>query len=48
MNMPGIDLSSKLIRQRAANNETIRFFVPEAVRQYILQHHLYKEDGSTK
>jgi nicotinate-nucleotide adenylyltransferase len=48
MNMPGIDLSSKLIRQRAANNETIRFFIPEAVRQYILQHHLYKEDGSTK
>lgn len=41
MNMPGIDLSSNLIRHRTANNETIRFFVTESVRKYILEHNLY-------
>lgn len=45
MNMPGIDLSSNAIRQRAAKHETIRFFVPEAVRAYILRHNLYEGDG---
>ncbi|MEE1242383.1 MAG: nicotinate-nucleotide adenylyltransferase [Frisingicoccus sp.] len=41
VDMPGIDLSSNMIRQRASNNETIRFFVTESVRQYILEHNLY-------
>lgn len=41
MNMPGIDLSSKFIRQRVAAHETIRFFVPENVRDYIREHRLY-------
>lgn len=45
MNMPGIDLSSNVIRQRAANHETIRFFVTESVRDYILHHNLYEGDG---
>ena len=44
MNMPEIDISSKAIRQRAARRESIRFFVPEAVRDYIIQHDLYKGD----
>ena len=42
--MPGIDLSSNMIRQRASNNETIRFFVTESVRQYILEHNLYDKE----
>ena len=42
MNMPGIDLSSNFIRKRVSNKETIRFFVPETVRQYIYDHHLYE------
>ena len=45
MSMPGIDLSSNFIRKRAANHETIRFFVTEPVRNYILQHNLYQGDG---
>lgn len=44
MNMPEIDVSSKDIRRRAANQESIRFFVTEAVRDYIIQHDLYKGD----
>ena len=46
MSMPGIDLSSNLIRQRTANDETIRFFVPEPLRNYILQYNLYRGDGT--
>lgn len=41
MNMPGIDLSSQFIRKRVASHETIRFFVPENVRDYIEEHCLY-------
>ena len=42
MNMPEIDISSRMIRNRVKNRETIRFFVPEVVREYILSHHLYE------
>lgn len=42
INMPEIDLSSNFIRNRVHENETIRFFVPEKVRQYIYENHLYK------
>lgn len=42
INMPGIDLSSHFIRERVSKSETIRYFVPENVRQYIYDHHLYK------
>ena len=42
MNMPGIDLSSNFIRNRVQQNETIRFFVPDAVRDYIYAHNLYR------
>ena len=44
MCMPGIDLSSNFIRQRTANHETIRFFVTEQVRDYIIKNGLYKGD----
>ena len=44
MRMPGIDLSSNFIRQRTANHETIRFFVTEQVRDYIIKNNLYKGD----
>lgn len=44
MCMPGIDLSSNFIRQRTANHETIRFFVTEQVRDYIIKNDLYKGD----
>lgn len=44
MNMPEIGLSSNLIRNRVANHNTIRFFVPESVREYILKNSLYAGD----
>lgn len=44
INMPGIDLSSELIRNRVAAHETIRFFVPEDVRDYIYENHLYERE----
>ena len=42
MNMPEIELSSQLIRQRVSHDETIRFFVPDKVRDYIYEHELYR------
>ena len=42
MNMPEIELSSQIIRQRVSCHETIRFFVPENVRDYIYEHELYR------
>lgn len=44
MNMPEIDLSSNLIRKRVASHETIRFFVPDIVRNYIYENNLYAGD----
>ena len=41
MNMPGIDLSSNMIRRRVSQHQTIRFFVPENVRTYIYENGLY-------
>lgn len=46
MDMPGVDLSSVLIRKRVENQQTIRFFVPEKIRKYIIEHHLY--EGSSE
>ncbi|WP_442595072.1 nicotinate-nucleotide adenylyltransferase [Neobacillus sp. D3-1R] len=38
---PLIDISSKMIRNRIANKETIRYLLPESVRIYIKENHLY-------
>lgn len=46
MDMPEIDLSSAMIRERIKNHQTIRFFVPEKVREYILNCHLYEGSES--
>lgn len=38
---PLIDISSKMIRNRITNKETIRYLLPESVRIYIKENHLY-------
>lgn len=42
LDMPQISLSSHLIRQYCRDRRSIRYLVPDAVRDYILQHNLYK------
>lgn len=39
---PRIDISSTHIRQRIRQRRSVRFLLPESVRQYILHHNLYQ------
>ncbi|AMA72303.1 MULTISPECIES: nicotinate-nucleotide adenylyltransferase [Aneurinibacillus] len=40
--MPQLDVSSTMIRQKAADGKSIRYLVPEAVRLYIEEKRLYE------
>ncbi len=40
--IPKLEISATLIRNRVAENRTIRYLLPNTVANYILQHHLYK------
>ncbi|MGA3172538.1 MAG: nicotinate-nucleotide adenylyltransferase [Chthoniobacteraceae bacterium] len=42
-----IDISSTEIRSRIAKGQSIRYLVPEKVRDIILNHQLYREDHSS-
>lgn len=41
INAPGFSVSSRLIRQRVAEHQSIRYLVPDAVEQYLKQHKIY-------
>jgi len=40
--MPGIDVSSTELRERAIRGDSLRYFVPDAVLEYIEQQGLYR------
>lgn len=39
-----LDISSSMIRKRVAEGRSIRYIVPDKVREYILKNHLYEEN----
>lgn len=43
LEVPGIAISSTDIRERVRNGQSIRYFVPEAVRLYIQKYALYQD-----
>lgn len=43
LQMPWVGLSSSLIRQYCRDGNSLRYLVPEAVRQYIATHNLYSQ-----
>lgn len=38
---PALDISATALRARVRRGESIRYFVPQAVADYIAEHHLY-------
>jgi nicotinate-nucleotide adenylyltransferase len=42
IDMPGIDVSSTELRERAIRGDSLRYFVPDAVLEYIEQQGLYR------
>ena len=40
--MPGVSIASNNLRRRVQHGGSIRYLVPECVRQYILEHGLYR------
>lgn len=40
--VPAVDISATAVRERVARGQSIRYLVPEAVREYIAAHGLYR------
>lgn len=47
LQMPALSVSSSLIRQYCCAHHSIRYLVPEPVRNYIAAHHLYQNCSQT-
>ncbi len=45
LNLPEIPVSSTLIRGLLSQGRSVRYLVPDAVWNYIAEHHLYGYDG---
>jgi nicotinate-nucleotide adenylyltransferase len=46
LRMPRIAISSTLVRRRVRHGEPIKYFVPDAVAEYIERHRLYQEPNT--
>ncbi len=46
VDMPLIEISSSMIRERVRNNLSIEYFLPSAVKWYIEEHKLYSDSSS--
>lgn len=44
LNVRHMDISSSIIREKAAQRSSIRYMVPEKVREYIVKNHLYEKN----
>jgi nicotinate-nucleotide adenylyltransferase len=40
--VPALDLSATVLRERVRRGQSIRYLVPDAVREYIAAHGLYR------
>ncbi len=43
LQIPNMDISSKSLRQSKKDGKSIRYYVPDKVEQYILEHQLYQD-----
>lgn len=43
LDLPNIDISSSMIREKCRTSQSIRYYVPDAVREYIIQNDIYAD-----
>lgn len=48
IHMPVIEISSAMIRERVASAKTIRYYVPETVKEYIASNRLYMDNPEVR
>jgi nicotinate-nucleotide adenylyltransferase len=47
VNAPRLEISSTDLRERVRTGQSIKYYLPEAIEQYILEHGLYREKDET-